>query len=86
MKATARPCFMISRAARRKLAPQPSPPAPSAETPRHWWIVRTSDKQCLVVPTEPTVNDKYGTKIGKTVYLTREEAEAGARGVAFRTI
>jgi hypothetical protein len=44
-----------------------------------WWIVRSSDKQCLVVDIEPTGKDKSVTKIGKEVYLTREEAEAEAK-------
>jgi len=45
----------------------------------NWWIVRSSDKQCLVVDIEPTGKDKSVTKIGKEVYLTREEAEADAK-------
>ena len=45
----------------------------------NWWIVRSSDKQCLVVDIEPTGNDKSVTKIGKEVYLTREEAEKDAK-------
>jgi hypothetical protein len=45
----------------------------------NWWIVRSSDKQCLVVDIEPTGKDKSVTKIGKEVYLTREEAEAEAK-------
>jgi SepF-like predicted cell division protein (DUF552 family) len=44
-----------------------------------WWIVRASDKQCLVVDIEPTGKDKSVTKIGKTVYPTREEAEADVK-------
>jgi hypothetical protein len=42
-----------------------------------WWIVRSSDKQCLVVDVEPT--DKSVTKIGKHSYKTEEEAEADAK-------
>jgi hypothetical protein len=45
----------------------------------NWWIVRSSDKQCLVVDIEPTGKDKSVTKIGKEVYLTREEAEADVK-------
>ena len=41
-----------------------------------WWIVRASDKQCLVVDIEPTGKDKSVTRIGRMVYPTREEAEA----------
>ena len=44
-----------------------------------WWIVRASDKQCLVVDIEPRGKDKSVTKIGKTVYPTREEAEADVK-------
>ena len=29
----------------------------------NWWIVRASDKQCLVVDIEPTGKDKSVTKI-----------------------
>lgn len=45
----------------------------------NWWIVRSSDKKCLVVDLEPTGKDKSVTKIGKEVYLTREEAEADVK-------
>ena len=45
----------------------------------NWWIVRASDKKCLVVDIEPTGKDKSVTKIGKTVYPTREEAEADVK-------
>jgi hypothetical protein len=38
-----------------------------------------SDKQCLVVDLEPTGKEKSGTKIGKEVYPTREEAEADVK-------
>ena len=41
----------------------------------NWWIVRSSDKKCLVVDIEPMGKDKSVTKIGEKVYLTREEAE-----------
>ncbi len=41
----------------------------------NWWIVRASDKKCLVVDIRPTGKDKSVTKIGKEVYPTREEAE-----------
>ena len=41
-----------------------------------WWIVRASDKQCLVVDIEPRGKDKSVTRIGRMVYPTREEAEA----------
>ena len=42
----------------------------------NWWIVRASDKQCLVVDIEPTGKDESVTRIGRMVYPTREEAEA----------
>ena len=45
----------------------------------NWWIVRASDKKCLVVDMEPTGKDKNVTKIGQEVYLTREEAEADVK-------
>jgi hypothetical protein len=45
----------------------------------NWWIVRSSDKKCLVVDIEPTGKDKSVTKIGKELYLTREEAEADVK-------
>ena len=42
-----------------------------------WWIVRSSDQECLVVDVEPT--DKSVTKIGKDSYQTQEQAEADAK-------
>ena len=42
-------------------------------------IIRASDKKCLVVDIEPIGKDKSITKIGKQVYLTREEAEADVK-------
>jgi hypothetical protein len=45
----------------------------------NWWIVRSSDKQCLVVDIEPTDKDKSVTKVGKKFYPTLEEAEADAK-------
>ena len=45
----------------------------------NWWIVRSSDKQCLVVDIEPMGDDKSVTKIGKKVYPTREKAEADVK-------
>ena len=44
-----------------------------------WWIVRSSDKECLVVDVEPT--DKSVTKIGKNSYRTKQQAEADAKGL-----
>jgi hypothetical protein len=44
-----------------------------------WWIVRSSDKECLVVDLEPT--DKSVTRIGKGSYKTKEQAEADAKGL-----
>ena len=46
-----------------------------------WWIVRASDKKCLVVDVEPTGKDKSVTKIGKDVYQTQGEAEADVKRV-----
>ena len=45
----------------------------------NWWIVRSSDKKCLVVDIEPTGNDKTVTKVGKDVYQTEEEAEVDVK-------
>jgi len=45
----------------------------------NWWIVRASDKKCLVVDIEPTGKDKSVTKIGKDAYPTREKAEADVK-------
>jgi hypothetical protein len=45
----------------------------------NWWIVRASDKKCLVVDIQPTGKEKSVTKIGKEVYPTREEAEADVK-------
>ena len=45
-----------------------------------WWIVRSSDKKCLVVDLEPT-SDRGVTKIGKGSYKTKEQAEADAQGL-----
>ena len=42
----------------------------------NWWIVRASDKKCLVVDIEPTGKNENVTRIGRLVYPTREEAEA----------
>jgi len=42
----------------------------------NWWIVRASDKKCLVVDLEPIGKDGSVTRIGRLVYPTREEAEA----------
>jgi hypothetical protein len=45
----------------------------------NWWIVRASDKKCLVVDIEPTGKDKSVTRIGKEAYSTREQAEADVK-------
>ena len=50
----------------------------------NWWIVRASDKQCLVVDIEPTGKDKSVTRIGKMAYPTREEAEADVKRLCNR--
>jgi hypothetical protein len=44
-----------------------------------WWIVRASDKTCLVVDIEPKGNDKAVTKVGNDVYETSEQAEAAVK-------
>ena len=43
----------------------------------NWWIVRSSDGECLVVDIEPTGGGV--TKVGKEVYPTQEQAEADAK-------
>jgi hypothetical protein len=43
----------------------------------NWWIVRSSDGECLVVDLEPTSNDV--AKVGNGVYQTKEQAEADAK-------
>ena len=45
----------------------------------NWWIVRSSDGQCLVVDIEPAGTGV--TKMGKEVYQTQEQAEADAKRV-----
>ena len=44
-----------------------------------WWIVRSSDKECLVVDLEPT--GEGVTKIGKGSYQTKEQAEVDAKSL-----
>ena len=44
-----------------------------------WWIIRASDKKCLVVDIEPTGKDKSVTRIGKEAYSTREQTEADVK-------
>jgi hypothetical protein len=41
-----------------------------------FYIVRGEDKKCKVVETAPTATETTVTKVGKDVYVTREEAEA----------
>ena len=41
-----------------------------------FYIVRGPDKKCTVVETEPAASETTITKVGKDVYVTREEAEA----------
>ena len=53
--------------------------AASDQALANWWIVRASDKKCLVVDIEPTGKDKSITRIGKQLYPTREEAEADVK-------
>jgi hypothetical protein len=45
----------------------------------NWWIVRSSDGECLVVDIEPTGTGV--TKVGKEVYQTQEQAEADAKAL-----
>ena len=55
----------------------------SAATLADWWIVRSSDQQCLVVDIEPT--GKGITRIGKPSYKTQEEADADAKQLCNET-
>jgi hypothetical protein len=41
-----------------------------------FWIVRGPDKKCVVVETEPMATETTITKVGKDVYVTREEAQS----------
>jgi hypothetical protein len=41
-----------------------------------FWIVRGADKKCVVVDTEPMATETTVTRVGKNIYVTREEAEA----------
>jgi hypothetical protein len=41
-----------------------------------FWIVRGPDKKCAVVETEPMATETTITKVGKDVYVTRDEAES----------
>jgi hypothetical protein len=43
---------------------------------KNFWIVRGPDKKCTVVETEPMASETTVTKVGKDVYVSREEAEA----------
>ena len=45
----------------------------------NWWIVRSSDGECLVVDIEPAGTGV--TKVGKEVYPTQEQAEADAKAL-----
>ena len=41
-----------------------------------FWIVRGADKECTVVETEPAATETTVTRVGKDVYVTREEVQA----------
>jgi len=45
----------------------------------NWWIVRSSDGECLVVDIEPAGTGV--TKIGRAVYATQEQAETDAKAL-----
>jgi hypothetical protein len=45
----------------------------------NWWIVRSSDGECLIVDIEPV--GAGVTKIGKAAYATPELAEADAKAL-----
>ena len=41
-----------------------------------FWIVQGPDKKCTIVETKPTTTETTVTRVGKDVYVTREEAQA----------
>ena len=41
-----------------------------------FWIVRGPDKKCTVVETKPAATETTVTRVGKDIYVTREEAQA----------
>ena len=41
-----------------------------------FYIVRGPDKKCVVVDVAPAATETTVTRVGKNVYVTREEAEA----------
>ena len=43
---------------------------------KEFYIVRGPDKKCMVVDVAPVTTEMKIEKIGKDVYITREEAEA----------
>jgi hypothetical protein len=49
--------------------------APAFAT-KGFYIVRGPDKKCAVVETAPATSETTITKVGKDVYVSREEAEA----------
>ena len=50
-----------------------------------FWIVRGPDKQCTVVETKPAATETTVTRVGKDVYVTREEAQADIATVCTET-
>jgi len=58
-----------------KLKPLRAGAAP-AFAGKGFYIVRGPDKKCTVVETAPMATETTVTKVGKDVYVTREEAEA----------
>ena len=44
-----------------------------------------SDKKCVVVETEPMATETTVTRVGKNIYVTREEAEADLAVVCKKT-
>ena len=55
----------------------------SAAALADWWIVRSSDQQCLVVDIEPS--GKGITRIGRPSYKTQKEADADAKQLCKET-
>jgi hypothetical protein len=51
-------------------------PLPAFAAEKGFYIVRGPDKKCIVVDVAPGATETKVEKIGKDVYVTREEAEA----------
>ena len=57
-------------------APDDQTGAPLERDIKGFWIARGPDKKCVVVETEPMATETTVTRVGKDVYVTRDEAES----------